>query len=167
MLTKPLGMGAVSTSISFGKSNPDHVAAATATMATLNAGGARAMAKVGCHAATDITGFEDWICIRTYHDGYHDFPELMLFDLSNDPHETRDLARSRPEIVVDAMAKLEGWYAEMARTALRPGDPMQTVLAEGGPFHTRGQLAKYLDRLRSTDRERWARALEARHAAEI
>jgi choline-sulfatase len=111
--------------------------------------------------------WDDWICIRTYHDGYHEFPELMLFDLENDPHETRNLATEEPEVVIQAMARLEAWYAEMARTATRPDDPMRTVLAEGGPFHTRGQLSKYVERLRQTDREEWARALEARHPTEL
>ena len=57
VLTKPLGMGAVSTSISAGKANEAHVEAATRSMATLNAGAARAMNKVGCRSVTDITGF--------------------------------------------------------------------------------------------------------------
>jgi choline-sulfatase len=111
--------------------------------------------------------FDDWLCIRTYHDGYHAFPELMLFDLATDPHETRDLAGEQPDVVVTAMAKLEAWHAEMARTATRAEDPMRTVMAEGGPFHTRGQLAKYVERLRATDREHWARALEERHRSEL
>jgi len=111
--------------------------------------------------------FEDWLCIRTYHDGYHPFPELMLFDIADDPHETRDLAGQRPEIVTRAMEMLARWHDEMERTATRAGDPMQTVIDEGGPFHTRGQLAKYVARLRESEREHWARALEARHAAEL
>ena len=109
--------------------------------------------------------FDRWLCIRTYHDGYHDFPELMLFDVDADPHETTDLAGRHPEVVEDAMARLDTWHGEMARTATRAGDPMQTVLSEGGPFHTRGQLERYLTRLRETDREHWARALEERHGA--
>jgi len=111
--------------------------------------------------------FKDWLCIRTYHDGYHAFPELMLFDVANDPHETHDLAGQKPEVVTEAMAKLEGWHAEMTRTATRPDDPMRTVLAEGGPFHTRDQLSKYVQRLQETDREHWARALAERHTAEL
>lgn len=57
VLTKPLGMGAVSTSIQQGKEDPAHAAAAIKSMATLNAGAARAMAAVDSHAGTDITGF--------------------------------------------------------------------------------------------------------------
>ena len=57
VLSKPLGMGAVSTSIKVGKANEADVATAIATMATLNDGGARAMREVVCNACTDITGF--------------------------------------------------------------------------------------------------------------
>jgi arylsulfatase A-like enzyme len=111
--------------------------------------------------------FDDWICIRSYHDGYHEFPELMLFDLANDPHETENVAAKHPEVVMAAQAKLSDWHAEMMRTSTLGVDPMQTVLAEGGPFHTRGQLPKYLERLRATEREHWARALEASHPGEL
>ena len=111
--------------------------------------------------------FDQWLCIRTYHDGYHAFPELMLFDVEADPHETTDLAGSRPGVVEDAMTRLDAWHTEMSRTATRPDDPMHTVMAEGGPFHTRGQLGRYLERLRETDRDHWARALEERHAADL
>jgi len=111
--------------------------------------------------------WDDWIAIKTWHDGYHDFPEWMLFDIARDPHETRDLAGAKPEVVQEAAGRLDAWQLEMAATATREGDPMQTVLAEGGPFHTRGQLAKYLVRLRETGREHHARTLEERHPDEL
>lgn len=57
LLSKPLGMGALSTSIQQGKEDPDQIARAIEIMATLNAGAARAMMEVGCHSATDVTGF--------------------------------------------------------------------------------------------------------------
>lgn len=28
--------------------------------------------------------FEDYICIRSYHDGYHGFPDVMLFSVKGD-----------------------------------------------------------------------------------
>ncbi|MEM9489834.1 MAG: sulfatase, partial [Myxococcota bacterium] len=46
-------------------------------------------------------------------------------------------------------------------------DPMWTVLREGGPKHTRGQLSGYLDRLRRTERGRWADRLAAAHPGEL
>jgi selenide, water dikinase len=57
VLTKPLGMGAVTTSIKRNKSRPADVEQAMSVMATLNAGAARAVRAVGVHAVTDITGF--------------------------------------------------------------------------------------------------------------
>ena len=44
---------------------------------------------------------------------------------------------------------------------------MQTVLAEGGPFHTRGNVRKFVERLGEPERESWARLPEARHGAEL
>ena len=107
--------------------------------------------------------WDDWIAIRSYHDGYHAFPEWMLFDIERDPHETRDVALDHPAVVEEAATRLDSWYEEMAQ----PHDPMQTVIREGGPFHTRGQLTRYTQRLRDTEREHWARALEKRHASEL
>lgn len=106
---------------------------------------------------------EDFVCIRSYHDGYHAFPEVMLFDVKNDPHEQHDLAPQKPEVVRRAMTLLEAWHEEMMRTASHPIDPMRTVLAEGGPLHTRGQLPAYLKRLRETGREEFAHRLIANH----
>jgi arylsulfatase A-like enzyme len=108
--------------------------------------------------------FEDYLCIRSYHDGYHGFPEVMLFDVREDPHEQRDLAGERPEVVGRAMGMLEGWVGEMMRGG-RPGagDPMWEVVAEGGPLHVRGELGKYLERLRATGREGWAERIGRMH----
>ncbi len=57
VLTKPLGMGAVSTAIQQGKADEKQIEEAIRTMATLNLGASRASEKVEVHAATDITGF--------------------------------------------------------------------------------------------------------------
>ena len=56
-LTKPLGLGIISTAIKAGTATPDQLAAAVATMTTLNAGAADAMLEAGASAATDVTGF--------------------------------------------------------------------------------------------------------------
>jgi len=111
--------------------------------------------------------FGDFICIRSYHDGYHGFPEVMLFDVKRDPHEQRDLAGSRPAEVKRAAKLLEEWHAEMMRTASQPVDPMETVLREGGPLHTRGHLPRYLERLRNTGRTQWADRLAAAHPNDL
>lgn len=111
--------------------------------------------------------FEDWMCIRSYHDGHHGFPEHMLFDVRNDPHEQRNLAPERPEVVARAMSLLDDWHGRMMRTATQGQDPMWTVMQEGGPEHTRGQLPRYLERLRETGRGEWAERLAVAHPREL
>jgi arylsulfatase A-like enzyme len=109
----------------------------------------------------------DYLCVRTYHDGYHGYPDTMLFDLATDPHEQHDLAVARPGVVHEAMARLERWLGEMMVTATHPADPIWMVLHEGGPKHVRGELPRYLDRLRATGRARWAELLSTRHPREL
>ena len=111
--------------------------------------------------------FDDYICIRSYHDGYHGFPDVMLFNVAQDPHEQLDLAQGHPELVDRAMNMLDQWHGEMMRTSTSGVDPMWTVLREGGPYHCCGQLSDYLQRLRETGRENWADQLMARHRHEV
>jgi arylsulfatase A-like enzyme len=107
--------------------------------------------------------FDDYLCLRTYHDGYKQLAPLMLFDLADDPHEQHDLASERPEVADRAMGLLTDWQHEMMSTSQHDVDPMMTVLREGGPHHTRGQLPAYLARLRATGRAHHAERLAARH----
>jgi hypothetical protein len=54
----------------------------------------------------------------------------------------------------------------MMQTAHTPDrrDPLHIVLDEGGPFHTRGRYAGYVERLRETGRDEQAERLIAREA---
>jgi len=108
----------------------------------------------------------DELCIRSYHDGYHLFPDVMLFDVRADPHEQKDLAAGRPQAAAEMLALLDAWQGEMMRTARHAVDPMWTVMREGGPLHTRGELPAYLRRLRETGRSECADELERRHPME-
>jgi selenide, water dikinase len=56
-LTKPLGMGIISTAIKREKASAALVVKAVEVMSALNRGAAEAMVAVGAHACTDITGF--------------------------------------------------------------------------------------------------------------
>ncbi|NOZ27785.1 MAG: sulfatase-like hydrolase/transferase [Chloroflexi bacterium] len=107
-----------------------------------------------------------WLMIRTYHDGLKDFPPIMLFNVEEDPHETTNLADQRPDVVNECLRLLDEWHAQMMNTSLDDTDPMWTVIREGGPFHTRGHLESYAQRLRETGREHHAEALLARHGSE-
>jgi selenide,water dikinase len=57
VLTKPLGLGIITTGIDRGLVNEAAIERAVALMTTLNAGAAGAMLAVGVNAATDVTGF--------------------------------------------------------------------------------------------------------------
>ena len=57
VLTKPLGMGIISSGVKEGRTSPATVARAVAIMSSLNAPAAEAMLEVGVTAATDVTGF--------------------------------------------------------------------------------------------------------------
>jgi len=57
VLTKPLGIGVITTGIKQGKTSAAAAEEATKVMETLNRAGAEAMIEVGVHAATDVTGF--------------------------------------------------------------------------------------------------------------
>jgi len=104
--------------------------------------------------------FGPWIMIRTYHTGMKDFPRVMLFNLEEDPHETRNLADERPDVANRGLAILEQWHGEMMRTSTVTVDPMQIVLQEGGPYHTRDDVEQYCRRLRETGRAHHAETIE-------
>ena len=57
VLTKPLGTGVVATAVKRGDPDPAAVAAAVASMTTLNRDAAEAALAAGLQAATDVTGF--------------------------------------------------------------------------------------------------------------
>ena len=57
VLTKPIGTGIITTALKRDLVGADALRTAVETMATLNAGAARAMLATGVHAATDVTGF--------------------------------------------------------------------------------------------------------------
>ena len=44
------------------------------------------------HVCQRSVRFDDWLYMRSYHDGYHLFPQEMLFHLATDPHEQRNVA---------------------------------------------------------------------------
>lgn len=107
--------------------------------------------------------FGPWALIRTYHDGFKDFPPVMLFNIETDPHETKNLVGERPEIVNEGLALLEQWTTEQMSRSENRVDPLWTVMREGGPFHTIGALEQYAKRLRETGRACHAEKLEKQY----
>ena len=57
VLTKPIGLGIISTGVKSGMADASAAEEAAAIMATLNRSAAEAMVEVGANAATDVTGF--------------------------------------------------------------------------------------------------------------
>jgi selenide,water dikinase len=57
VLTKPLGVGVVTTALKGGVADPAHVAVAVESMKRLNRDAARLLRQVGVAACTDVTGF--------------------------------------------------------------------------------------------------------------
>jgi selenide,water dikinase len=57
VLTKPLGVGAISTALKRGAAGPEHLEIAVATMVELNDTASRAAQAAGASAMTDVTGF--------------------------------------------------------------------------------------------------------------
>ena len=57
VLTKPLGIGVITTGIKQGVASEEAIVAALGSMQTLNRAARDAVAAVGAHACTDVTGF--------------------------------------------------------------------------------------------------------------
>ncbi len=57
ILTKPLGVGIITTALKAGQADPAHVSEATSWMRSLNKKAAAILRDAGVHAMTDVTGF--------------------------------------------------------------------------------------------------------------
>ncbi|WP_066196250.1 MULTISPECIES: sulfatase family protein [Gracilibacillus] len=120
------------------------------------------------HVCQRSVRFDDWLYIRTYHDGFHLFDKEMLFNLADDPYEQVNLAEEKRDICKEAVYLLNEWHDEMMTTMKYDVDPMWTVIKEGGPYHAKPEnLQRYLKHLRKTGREEGARKLEEKYAAEL
>jgi arylsulfatase A-like enzyme len=104
------------------------------------------------------------LLVRTYHGGLQSFPDVMLFDLDADPHETVDLAPTEPDLVKELDHHLAGWWQACLGGEDAVADPMIAVMAEGGPLYPRIYRRSYLAHLRRTGRGGIADRLEQRFA---
>jgi choline-sulfatase len=123
----------------------------------------------GCHVCQRSVRWDNWLYMRTYHDGFHPhYEDEMLFDIAADPHETTNLVATKRDVANEGASRLLAWHADMMAT--QPFgytvDPLDTVMREGGPEHARlGQvnLKRYAQRLRDTGRGEWIEKIKARH----
>jgi arylsulfatase A-like enzyme len=119
------------------------------------------------HVCQRSVRFKDWLYIRTYHDGYHLFPDEMLYNLKEDPFEQHDVAEENLQIRKDAVYYLNEWHDQMMKTMPYDVDPLWTVMKEGGPFHAKGNLPRYVKHLESTGRSHAVPELRRRHPQEF
>jgi len=111
--------------------------------------------------------FDNWMYIRTYHDGYHMFPKEMLFDVETDPHEQTDVAAEHPQVCNQALRYLTEWHDDMMASSTSDTDPLWTVMREGDPQHARGYGQEYVKRLHATGRGDAVEEIKRRHPPEF
>jgi len=87
----------------------------------------------------------------------------MVFDVAADPHEQHDLAPVRPDLVEKGISLLREWHNAVMASATHKVDPLNTVMAEGGPYHVRDQGSAYIERLKTTGRTEIADRFARRH----
>lgn len=119
------------------------------------------------HVCQRSVRFGDWIYMRTYHDGYHLFPEEMLYHLKDDPYEQKDVADAHLAVRKDAVYYLNQWHDEQMKSMPYDTDPLWTVMKEGGPFHAKGHLKAYAVRLEQSERGDAVEELRRRHPGEF
>ncbi len=114
------------------------------------------------HVCQRSARFGDWLYMRSIHDGFRLFDDEMLFNLAKDPYEEHDVKADHPEICAMGAKIILDWQEAQMKKSASDADPMWTVMREGGPFHTRGELEGYLAHLRKTGRAEGAARLEAK-----
>jgi len=119
------------------------------------------------HVCQRSVRFDDYLYIRTYHDGYHLFPKHMLFNLKDDPYEQHNLADEREDLVKEAASRLFDWHDEQMMRMEYTDDPLWTIIREGGPHHANGRLKEYCDYLKKTGRENLIPLYKEKHPNEF
>lgn len=119
------------------------------------------------HVCQRSVRFGDWIYMRTYHDGYHLFPDEMLFNVENDPHEQKNIAVENPGICREGAWRLLNWHSDMMKKRKDASDPLWITMKEGGPLHAKGFLKGYIKHLQKTGREEGIAELKRRHPDEM
>lgn len=119
------------------------------------------------HTCMRSVRFGPWLYMRFYHDCFRLYPREMLFNIEEDPHETANLAENRKDVSMQATYHLHEWHDDMMMSMDCDTDPLWTVMKEGGPYHARGTLKDYCERLEKTGREAKVEQLKKRYPQEF
>jgi len=92
----------------------------------------------------------EWLFIKTYHPGLYPFEPVMLYDMQNDPHQTKNLVNEYPEIVEKMGHLMMEWLHVNLVGHGAKSDPMQYAI-ESGPWNY-VKLDFWLKRLKSEGR---------------
>ncbi|MDF2908073.1 MAG: sulfatase [Herbinix sp.] len=115
------------------------------------------------HVCQRSARFDQWLYVRTYHDGFHLFDRELLFNLEEDPYEQKDVKEQYPEVSARGAKIILDWLDDQMLKSTSQIDPLWTVMKEGGPYHTLGQLPNYIERLEKTGRKDGAELLRKRY----
>jgi choline-sulfatase len=74
---------------------------------------------------------ERWYFIRTYHPGLYRFDDVTLYDMVDDPNQTKNVASQFPEVVQMMDSRLIGWEQEHLGYPINMVDPLQEVVKTG------------------------------------
>jgi selenide, water dikinase len=127
VLTKPLGIGILTSGIKFGRTSPDAAALVVRTMLSLNRTASEIMVQHGCEAATDITG--NGLLGHAYEMACGSNVTLR-FDSARIPHllQAYELAAEGlwPRAVETTWKMIEG----STRIAPSVAEPLETILLD-------------------------------------
>jgi arylsulfatase A-like enzyme len=83
----------------------------------------------GLYTAQRAVRTREHLMIQTLHAlDYNQFEPLALFDMRDDPYQTRNIAADQPEIVAKCEQMLATWMAEQQAKPGYAGDPLQAVV---------------------------------------
>lgn len=119
------------------------------------------------HVCQRSVRFDDYLYMKTYHDGFHLFPKEMLFNIKEDPHEQHNIAEENRDLCMKGSYILQNWTEDMMMSSEYEVDPLWTVIREGGPLHAKGFLEEYCQRLEETGRGWAVEELRKRHPKEF
>ncbi|WP_435146098.1 sulfatase family protein [Halobaculum sp. P14] len=117
--------------------------------------------------------WDDWLLLRTYHDGWREFEPVELYNLAEDPHEVENVANDYPEVADHGMTLLDRWRSQRTLDAAVGNDggnpdapralvdPLFEVIRDGGSVYLKGNEETYAKRLRETGRDEHAETIES------